>query len=172
MRRDQLIHLVRAAARVTGEAEVVVVGTAALLGSCAELPDALDPGDHADLFARERPEAGEEVDRALGEDSMYHEERGVWARGVGPMTPLAPAGWLDRLVPLDAGEGVVARCMEPHDLALAKLAVARGKDLDFCVHAIEHRIVELAELQKRILRMPVDVVELEELARTLERVTG
>lgn len=171
MRRDELVRLVEAASRVTGGSDIVVVGSAALLAVVEEPTGALAVGHEADLVAIDHPDRGSAIDAALGPDTMYHDAQGTCARGTGPMTPLAPAAWIERLVALDAS-ATRARCMEAHDLVLAKLAVGRGKDYDFCAAAVDAGLVLLDELEVRIADMPMDEFAREELRRTLARVTG
>jgi hypothetical protein len=64
----------------------------------------------------------------------------TYLQGVDESTCVLPDGWNDRLVtlaqlPSRAGGSVPVLCLDPHDLAVAKLAAGRPKDLDF-VHAL------------------------------------
>lgn len=52
MERSQLEHVIRAAADATGEMEIVVVGSQAILGSVPDPPDALTQSMEADVFPR------------------------------------------------------------------------------------------------------------------------
>jgi hypothetical protein len=69
-----------------------------------------------------------------------------------------PEGWKDRLVSVsnENTRGVVARCLEPHDLAVAKLVAGREKDLDFLVEMARHRMLDEATMQERIAMLPPD----------------
>ncbi len=51
MRRDELRHLIRAACRVTGEQQVIVMGSQAILGSWKEIaaPDRVTVSNEADI---------------------------------------------------------------------------------------------------------------------------
>lgn len=166
MDRTQLQQLVRNVARVSGGSDVVVIGSCAVLAAVTEPDGALVPGDVADVFVVDAPDAGERIDTALGEGSMYHDEHGVCARAVGPLTALAPEGWADRIVPL---EDAPARCMAIADLVLAKLAVGRGKDIDFAERALELGVVDEGALLELVDRLPIPSHEREDVRRMIDR---
>lgn len=56
MRREELEHLIRAAAAISGEREIVIVGAAAILGAIPDAPPELRRTLEADLYPRRRPE--------------------------------------------------------------------------------------------------------------------
>lgn len=137
MDRSQFDHVIRAAADVVGEDDLVVIGSQSILGPEPEAPEALLRSIEADVYPKESPERAIEIDRALGDGSHFHETFGYYAHGVGPETAVAPAGWEDRRVVVDvvgrvgSGQGVRAHCPEPHDLVLSKCAADRERDWDF-----------------------------------------
>lgn len=161
MKRDELEHVIRAAATVAGEHEIVIVGSQAILGQFPNAPDTLLFSQEADVYPRERPEKAIEIDGAMGDGSQFHETFGYYAHGVGPETAKAPAGWQDRLVPVrvplavDQQVQATGWCMEAHDLVLAKLAAGRERDLDFAVHAIRNDIVDPQALLRRVPDLPL-----------------
>jgi hypothetical protein len=61
----------------------------------------------------------------------------------------SPEGWRDRLITLDA-DPVVARCLEPHDLAVAKLAAGRLKDYELVAALAQLGIIDAAALRQRV----------------------
>lgn len=162
MKRDELEHVIRAAATVADEDELVVIGSQAILGQFPNAPDALLFSQEADIYPLTRPEKAIEIDGAMGDGSQFHETFGYYAHGVGPETPKAPAGWEQRLVavrvPLLAGRDSQATgwCMEAHDLVLAKLAAGRERDMEFAEEAIRHDIVQPQELLRRVPDLPLD----------------
>jgi hypothetical protein len=163
MRREELEHVIRAAATVAGENEIVVVGSQAILGQFPHAPDALLFSQEADVYPRERPERAIEIDGAMGDGSQFHETFGYYAHGVGPETAKAPTGWEGRLVPvrvpLLAGHDdaeATGWCMEAHDLVLAKLTAGRERDMKFAEEAIRHGIVQPQELLRRVQDLPLD----------------
>ena len=125
-----------------------------------------------DLFIRDHPELGTSLEAALGAGTMYHDEHGSCMRAVGPLTAIAPTGWMDRLVLLDAGDGVFAHCMRPVDLVLAKLVVGRGKDVEFAVAALELQLVDIDALLDIFDTLPVPVAERDRVKRSLAQLGG
>lgn len=152
MTREQLAHVIRAAARIADAREIVVVGSQALLGEFPAAPAELLQSMEADVYPRDHPERADLIDGAIGELSTFHETYGYFAHGVGPETATLPAGWEDRLVQLPA-EGAVGLCLEIHDLVLSKYAAAREKDRDFVRVAIRHGLVEQEVLASRLETM-------------------
>lgn len=160
MRRVDLEHVVKAAADVTGDAEIVVIGSQAILGQHPDAPEPLLRSIEADLYPRNRPDRAIEIDGAIGDGSTFHETYGYYAHGVGPETPIAPAGWEGRLVAVELpairrrDRTVTAWCLEAHDLVLAKLAAGRPHDLDFAETALRAKLVDRDQLLLGLDLMP------------------
>jgi hypothetical protein len=133
MRKADFDHVIAAAAAVSGEDEIVVIGSQALLGTVEDPPAAMLRSLEADVYPRAAPAKAEEIDGALGDGSQFQMTFGYYAHGVGPETAKAPAGWEERLVRVEVprrpgGKGsVVALCLEVHDLVLAKCAAGRER---------------------------------------------
>ena len=152
MRRDQLEHILRAAAGITGRREFVVVGSQAILGQYPEAPGDLLTSMEADVFCPESPEATELVDGTIGELSPFQQTFGYYAHGVGPETAILPAGWEKRLVRVaseNTGTGI-GLCLEVHDLLVSKLAAGREKDLAFIAVALRHQLANADEVEARL----------------------
>ena len=87
MRRDELAHLLRAAATIAGDGHILVVGSQAILGSHSEeeLPEEAWISIEADLVFLD-PDNGrdkaEQVDGAIGELSQFHARFSYYAQGV------------------------------------------------------------------------------------------
>jgi hypothetical protein len=96
--RDQLEHVLRAAAAITREDEFIVVGSQAILGAVPDAPADLKISREVDLYPRFRPELADLIDGALGEASHFDDTFGYYAQGVGEETAVVPKGWQDRLV--------------------------------------------------------------------------
>ncbi len=162
MRRDELEHIIGAAATVSRESDIVIVGSQAILGEHPDAPAALVFSQEADVYPRARPEKAIDIDGALGDGSRFHETFGYYAHGVGPETAKAPADWERRLVPVHVSlrpnrdDEAVGWCMEAHDLVLAKLVAGRDRDLEFAQEAIRHEIVHPQELLRRLPDLPID----------------
>ena len=155
MTRAQLEHLIRAAATIADDDEIIVIGSQAVLGQFPQAPPTLLVSIGADLYPRHHPERAELIDGSIGELSPFHETFGYYAQGVGEDTAKLPAGWQERLVPVPAG-GARGLCLEVHDLALSKWAAGREKDREFVEEAVRHGLVERAILLERLPTMPVD----------------
>lgn len=155
MNRQQLEHLIRAAADIADDEEIIVVGSQSILGAYPDAPAPLCVSDEADVFPKNHPDRAAVIDGAIGELSMFHETFRYYAQGVGPETALLSTGWRDRLVPVRT-RGVVGWCLEPHDLVASKLLAARDKDVAFARVAIENGLVEREVVHERIARTPTD----------------
>jgi len=157
MLRAQLEHVIRAAADLADDPDIVVVGSQAILGSFADAPPELLVSLEADVFPRTHPERADVIEGAIGEGSPFHETFGYYAHAVGPETAKAPAGWDDRLVPLSNvnTRGATGWCLEPHDLVLAKLVADREKDWAFARTAVAAGLVDRDELRRRTASLPV-----------------
>jgi hypothetical protein len=162
MRRDQLEHILRAAADVAGSPDVVVIGSQAILGSFDEtqLPDAAVASIEADIAFLDDP-AGERSDTvtgAIGELSQFHETFGVYAEGVSVTTATLPMGWRDRVVLLDTpntqpGRGI---SWNPMTWLPPSWLPYREKDLAFVRALLGAGLVDRAELRERIMLLPID----------------
>jgi hypothetical protein len=178
VRRDEFEHVIAAAAEVSGEREIVVVGSQAILGSFANPPKTMLFSAEADVYPLNDPAKAEEIDGSLGDGSYFHGTYGYYAHGVGPETAVAPAGWEERLVgveiPLRVGQekGAVALCLEPHDLVLSKCVAGRDRDWEFAREAIASDLVRVDELLARISDLPRPPADRDHLRKMLQgRVT-
>jgi hypothetical protein len=170
MRRSELEHLIRAAAAITNEYELVVIGSQSILGTTDNVPPEVLQSMEADLFPKNRPELSDLIDGAIGEGSPFHERFGYYAQGVGPETAALPLGWTDRLVKLQ-GQGTdlkVGWCLEPHDLAASKLAAGRDKDWPFVELLMSSGLVSPDLLKDRVGSLPIDSAQRAFLVRWIE----
>jgi hypothetical protein len=154
MTRTQLEHVIRAAATIADDDEIVVIGSQAVLGQFPNAPAELLRSMEADVWPRHHPERWELVDGSIGELSPFHATFGYYAQGVGPETAILPAGWETRLIRVDAGRAA-GLCLEIHDLLIAKYAAGREKDLEFAAAAIRHGLADQATLLLRLDLAPI-----------------
>jgi hypothetical protein len=90
----------------------------------SEEADLLLVGVERSLFLR--------LEEALGMESPYLRETGVFAHPVGLGTITVPPGWEQRLVPFGREDGLInVWALEIHDLATTKLMAGRDKDFEF-----------------------------------------
>ena len=160
MKRSELEHLIRAAGRIAGERELVVIGSQAILGQFPDAPPALLASMECDLYPRRRPELADKVDGAIGEASKFHEQYGYYAQGVAPDTAILPRGWQRRLVRVENANtgGYAGLCLEVHDLAISKYIAGREKDLEFTRELARHRMTDRKSLLARLAATKLEPV--------------
>ncbi len=156
---EQLKILVNAAAKLSGDNEIVVIGSMAVLGSRGRIPDALLTSQEVDLYLKNKHEdeaASLRVERVLGAGTAFAAEWAVWVDTVGPETAKAPAGWRRRLRKRwTEPDKVCAYFLEEHDLALAKLARAGNpRDIEFVREMLVHNMVSADKLLERVSDVP------------------
>ena len=156
MNRAQLEHVLRAAATIVDDPDLLVIGSQSILGSYPEddLPVEATTSIEADLAFFVDPDGSkaDRVDGAIGELSRFHETYGYYAQGVSVSTAVLPDGWESRSVEF-AGPGAAparARCLEAHDCVVAKLVAGRQKDHAFAAALIREGLVEPEVLIARI----------------------
>jgi hypothetical protein len=160
LRREEFEHAIRAAGAVLGHHEVLVIGSQALHASVeGELPPEVSRSIEVDVAVLHGDPDGrlaDLIDGSIGEASMFHATFGYYAQGVVESTAVLPAGWQERLVRFESPgtNGVVAWCLEPHDLWVSKAIAGRPKDLEFCRAVAEDGIVDAAQLRDRLAKVP------------------
>ena len=157
MRRSELEHVIRAAAAITDQYEIMIVGSQSILGAVPEPPAALTESMEADVYPLQRPDLADLIDGAIGEGSPFHDRFGYYAQGVGPETAILPAGWESRLVRIQNPNTdlKIGFCLDPHDLAASKLAAGREKDWSFVGEMIKAEIVGITKLARRVEGLPL-----------------
>lgn len=156
--------MLRAAARIIGEPDLLVVGSAAILGSHdeEELPRAATRSDEADLAPMIDPDGSLSamLEGSLGAGSMFHEQFGYYADGVSQETAIVGPGWRDRLVLFDPPGAEPGRgwCLEAHDLAAAKLVAGRPKDFEFVGALLDAGLLRPEVQRERVEALPPDRV--------------
>lgn len=176
MKRAELEHVLRAASRITGEREMLVLGSQSVLGSVPEdeLPDEAMTSIEVDIAFLDDPDnvKADQVDGAIGELSSFHESFGYYAHGIGAATATLPAGWQKRLIPLANANTAPGRglCLDPHDCVVAKLVAGRSKDSVFAGALIRAGLVSTAVLAERVNMLTgVHPLALERIRRFLAR---
>ncbi len=167
MNRLQLEHVIRAAATIAEDPEIVVIGSQAILGRYPEAPAELLVSADVDLYPRNHPDRADLIEGSIGELSPFHETYGYYAQAVGERTAVLPEGWQERLVavPTPAGRGL---CLEPHDLVVSKYVAGRPKDRDYVRVALRQALVEASVLLERLALTPIDAEARDRIARQIE----
>lgn len=161
MKRQELAHILRAACDITGDKDVLVIGSQSILGTFDEdeLPAAATASIEADIaFLEDFDRAkADDVEGVIGELSPFHQSNGVYAEGVHIETArYLPPGWRDRLIdwPLRSSEPAHPHFLEPHDLAVSKLGAAREKDFEFVDALLREDMLDVSILQARCALLP------------------
>ena len=159
MNREQLEHVIRAAAANADTNQIVIVGSQSILGAYPEVSHpVLCRSMEADVFPLESPQNSILIDGAIGERSIFHETFGYYAHGVDPEMAVLPKGWQGRLVPIrnDNTRHCTGWCLEPHDLAVSKLVAGRPKDMEFLGAMKELGMIDRQILAGRLTFTKVD----------------
>lgn len=159
MTREQFEHAIRAAGAVLGVSEVLVIGSQAVHGSLhGSLPIEAARSVEVDVAVRGDTDGrlADLIDGAIGEASMFHETFGYYAQGVVESTARLPEGWEERLVRFESSgtRGVVAWCLDLHDLWVAKAIAGREKDREFCGALLRAEAVDPQLLHGRLGQVP------------------
>jgi hypothetical protein len=160
MTRQQLEHIIRAAGTIADTEDVVVIGSQSILGEFPDAPSELLASNEADVFPRSEPGRSDLIDATIGEGSPFEREFGYYAHGVDETTAVLPDGWRERLI-LVCNENtrfIKGWCLEVHDLAIAKYAAGREKDLSFTSSLVRHSMVSRDLLEQRLNATPMDSV--------------
>jgi hypothetical protein len=173
LKREQLEHVLRAASRIVGSAELLVIGSQSVLASWDErrLPKAAIRSMEVDLATLDGDEKKSDlIDGSIGEGSRFHETYGFYAQGVSLNTAVLPSGWRQRLVVLEnertrPGRGL---CLEPHDCVASKLVAGRAKDYEFAAALVTAGLIKLDVLAKRIGRLDIEPARREEIVTWLD----
>ena len=155
MRREEFRDALRRAAEITGDRDLVVLGSQSLHGSfnMAVLQDrVLTASMEIDVLTSDDPEG----DKIWALSARGGAQAGAEIDGVEVGTSALPEGWVDRLVPFpvdDKPDAVIAWCLEPHDLVAAKAIAGREKDWGFIRTAVAAALVDPAEALRRSSRL-------------------
>jgi hypothetical protein len=143
MNREDLEHIIRAAADVTNEYEFIVVGSQSILGPIPYPPEVFKMSAEADIYPRDAEEKSATIDGVLGEGSQFHTTHGYYAQGVDSKTAKLPLGWASRLHRVqNAGTNDrLGLCLDVIDLFMAKTAANREKDRVFNMALLQHGYV-------------------------------
>ena len=152
MKRRELEHIIRAAASIAEDDEIIIIGSQSILGQFPDAPAEICVSNEADVYPKNRPERWELVDGSIGELSPFHDTFGYYAQGVDRNTAKLPLGWEERLIPIRGPNtrGATGWCLEVHDLAISKYVAGREKDMRFTRALAHHELVAKRVLDERL----------------------
>jgi hypothetical protein len=169
MKKQQLDHVLRAAGRITGEKQFLIIGSQSLHGKYPDLGDDIVRSAEVDLSATGDTRRSEWLN-VIGQDSPFREQFGYYADPVDENTATLPKGWKSRLVNLPPGdtEGVAGLCLDPHDLAISKYVARREKDLAFTRELANRGITSRDRLLALLEKTPVEAAMRERIRSDIE----
>jgi len=97
MTREELEHIIRASAEVTGQYEFVIIGSQSMLGAVPYPERIFTVSMEVDIYPLQSPDLADKIDGSIGEGSLFHETHGYYAQGVGPNTAILPRDWMSRV---------------------------------------------------------------------------
>lgn len=174
MNREQLEHAIRAACDVSGDNELYIFGSQAILGQYPDAHEQLRQSIEVDLTPKNNPEAVDKIDGALGENSPFHQAHGFYVHGVSLKTAALPKGWKERTNKVQdyMDENNIGWCVEAHDLAASKLIAFREKDREFVRRLLLEKMIEPDELMDRIKSIEAEKVLKERALNWVQRIAA
>lgn len=171
MTREDLEHIIRASADITGQYEFIIVGSQSILGPVPNPEAVFTMSAEADIYPLKAPHLADQIDGAIGEGSQFHETHGYYAQGVGPETAILPLGWLQRVHRVQSRNtnDRVGYCLAVADLFMSKAAAGRDKDREFCMALLQHAYVNPAQALELVPHMPLVDPQKRRLRATIRR---
>lgn len=156
MTRAELEHAIRAACDVSGDDQVYVFGSQAILGQYPDAPESLRQSAEADIAPVTRVDMADVIDAHLGELSQFHDTFGFYVHGLSIDAAVLPVGWQERVIAVsnENTRNSIGWCIEAHDLAASKLVAFRDKDRDFVRVLLHENLIAPRELVQRISKLP------------------
>lgn len=153
-----LKNLIEAIRRKACDQRLILFGSASLLGSFPEMGEKetmVRVSRDADfVFDPWDEELAQAVHGIVGARHAFDLEHGYYADIVRPMAfANFPPGWEQRLLRLEGCAGVF--CLEPHDMAVAKLFAGRPKDVALLAELIREGLLDAELLAKRLFDTPM-----------------
>lgn len=156
MTRAELEHAIRAVCDVSGDDQVYVFGSQAILGQYPNAPESLRQSAEADIAPVTRVDMADVIDAYLGELSQFHDTFGFYVHGLSIDAAVLPVGWEKRAIAVsnENTRNSTGWCLEAHDLAASKLVAFRDKDKDFVRVLLRENLIEPQELDRRLSKLP------------------
>ncbi|MEP7248047.1 MAG: DUF6036 family nucleotidyltransferase [Gammaproteobacteria bacterium] len=170
MTRAELEHAIRAACDVSGDDEVYVFGSQAILGQYPDAPEALRQSAEADIAPVTAIDMADFIDAQLGELSPFHDAHGFYVHGLSIEAAVLPDRWRERAIAVrnENTRNTTGWCVEAHDLAASKLVAFRQKDKDFVRVLILEKLIEPGALLGRLRRLPNHPQVTEQLLESID----
>lgn len=170
MTRAELEHAIRAACDISGDDEVYVFGSQAILGQYPDAPETLRQSAEADIAPVTAVDMTDFIDAQLGELSRFHDAHGFFVHGLSIEAAVLADGWKERAIAVrnENTRHATGWCVEAHDLAASKLIAFRDKDKDFVRVLILEQLVDPGTLRLRLSQLPHHPQVTEQLLELIE----
>ena len=174
MKRTQLELALRVASDLAREREFIIIGSQAILGLMRNPPSACLKSMELDLYPKHQFQAVLLINSKMGPRSRFAENSGFFVDCVDPGLATLPDGWIERLVPFRTKKtgGATGWCLELHDLALAKLAAGRPKDLRYIRALLRHKLVRPEIIESRLNDMPTTPADKQTMRAHLKKLVA
>ena len=171
MTREELEHIIRASAEVTGQYEFVIIGSQSMLGAVPNPERIFTVSMEVDIYPLQSPDLADKIDGSIGEGSLFHETHGYYAQGVGPNTAILPRDWMSRVhrVQNRQTNDRVGYCLDILDLFLSKAAAGRPKDREFCSALLKYGYLSPEDVIDKIPIMPIGEEDQKRLLSRIRR---
>ena len=174
MQRMNLEHLIRSAGAISECKEIIVIGSQSILGKYPNAPEEALLSMEADLIPVEHPERSDLIDGVMGELSSFHDTFGYYGDGCDETTSTLPSGWKHRLIVIENENtnGIKGLCLEPHDMAIAKLVAGRDKDLKVCSVLFQNKMLDKSTLLERLEQTEINDIVYSNVKKNIGIVTS
>ena len=177
MNHAKVAHILRAIASVSGEAKLVLVGSATVLLRAKNIPAAMLNTNEIDVFS---PGSADEemfadlVSGSLGRGSQFDKTFNYFGDGVTSKTAKMPSDWNDRakVVEVPGLRDVEIVVPDLNDIALAKMMAWREKDRIWLHAGVQTKILEPRRMRERMDLLPPSETPHEEIARRMDAITA
>lgn len=166
-------HAIRAACEVSGDNEIYIFGSHAILGQFPQADEKLTRSIEVDASPKNKPETVDKIDGALGENSPFHHTHGFYVHGVSIEAASLPEGWKDRTNKVHdyMDKNKIGSCVESHDLAASKLIAYREKDINFVRTLLVEELISAGTLEERIKLIETEIVLKERALNWLAKIS-
>lgn len=157
MTRNDVEHVIKAAAIIAKDKKVMVIGSNAIYGSVPVNDCNFYKSNEVDIvFFSNNDEKSLKVDGAIGEKSDFHMTHNYYAHGVSIDTATLPRGWQKRLSILYSEQMGHAKgyCISIEDLAASKLVAGRDKDFKFIEGLFEYNFTTPEKVKELLYKLP------------------
>ncbi|MCC2658482.1 MAG: hypothetical protein K0Q76_3590 [Panacagrimonas sp.] len=151
MKLEELFTLADEARRLTGHAELVVIGSNSILclANHAAIPDTMTMSIDVDAYLKSDPGRTGLLKADLGEGSHFHRQHGIFLDPVSPRLATLPEGWTARLLSECRGT-VTLWFLDPDDAAISKYARLEARDRRWIREGLAAGLLSMPKIKARL----------------------